>query len=162
MKENLKENIVHIIKVITGQEYKELKGEWEQQNITIDKLTLERNKEAKKVEKLKKEKLELEGSYEEEKQILLEDIDDLRNGLQVAMVKIKKLEKDLKDQKAKHEKALKEKENQRKQLACRIGGYVTENNKLKDQVNFLKTCKRAPSLDELKDYTLRRKSVSNK
>ena len=158
MKGNLKENVIHIIKVVTGQDYRELKREWEQQNITIDELTLERNRKQKRIELLTRNKVELE----DKEKAYLKDIEDLREGLKAATLRIKQQEKDLKDQKEKYEKDLERKEEQRKQLACRIGGYVTENNKLKDQVDFLKTCKRAPSLEELKNYTLRRKSVCKK
>lgn len=143
---------------VLGIEYRELKADWEKQNITIDELTLERNRKQKRIELLTRNKVELE----DKEKVYLKDIEDLREGLKAATLRIKQQEKDLKDQKEKYEKDLERKEEQRKQLACRIGGYVTENNKLKDQVDFLKTCKRAPNLEELKNYTLRRKSVCKK
>lgn len=45
--------IVNVFRYITGQEYRELKAEWEKQNILIDELTLERNKAVKQVKELK-------------------------------------------------------------------------------------------------------------
>lgn len=165
----MKESIIHIIKVITGQDYRELKAEWEAQNVTIDKLTLERNKKAKEVDRLINEKYENLASYEESEKEYLEKIADLKKDLYdytkkatdekeklkedlaVAKFKIKRLESDLK-----------QKEKQRHTAASKIGGYVTEINKLKDTIEFLKKHRRAPSLDELKDYTLRRKSVCKK
>ena len=47
------EKIIHIIKVITGQDYRELKGEWEQQNRLIDELTVELNRAYKKNKMMK-------------------------------------------------------------------------------------------------------------
>lgn len=165
MKENLKENFIHIIKVITGQAYKELKREWEQQNITIDKLTLEGNRKDKKIKSLMEEKEKLIEDYSEkvlsyqDKIYAYEEITkekennekNLKSSLEVADFKIKRLEADLK-----------EKEKQRHSLASKIGGYVTEINKLKDTIEFLKKHRRAPSLEELKDYTERRKAVCKK
>ena len=45
--------IVNVIRFIFGIEYRELKAEWEKQNILIDELTLERNRAEKQVKVLK-------------------------------------------------------------------------------------------------------------
>ena len=175
MKGNLKENVIHIIKVITGQDYKELKAEWEQQNIEIDKLTIERNQKQKTIKKLNSELLKLE----EDAIILIKNINELRDMLDAATLKTKQQEKDLKSlssEKIKLEKELsekdiqikkletdlKEKEKQRHSSASKNGGYMVKIKELESQVEFLKTHRRSPSLDELKDYTLRRKSVCKK
>lgn len=182
MKGNFKENIIHIIKVVTGQDYKELKTEWEQQNIEIDKLTTERNQKQKTIKKLNSEILKLE----EDSIIHIKNINELRDMLDVATLKTKQQEKDLKklsldlteekqnsedlikllDKKdrqiKKLEADLKEKEKQRHSSASKNGGYVVKIKELESQVEFLKTHRRSPSLDELKDYTLRRKSVCKK
>ena len=158
MKGNIKENIIHIIKVITGQDYKELKGEWEQQNITIDKLTLEKTLQEKRIKKLNSEVLKLE----EEAIISTKTINELRDILEVATEDLKNI-LDKKDRQIKKlEQDLKKKEKQRHSSASKNGAYVVEIEKLKAQVEFLKKHRRSPSLDELKDYTLRRKSVCKK
>ena len=162
MKENLKENIIHIIKVITGQDYRELKGEWEQQNITIDELRLERNKKEKTIEKLKKEKVENQEEYARTMLEIRKEKDNVQTELDLAKVKIKNLEKDLKDQKEKYEKEIEEKEKSRHSSASKNGAYVVRIKELEAQVEFLKKHRRSPSIDELKDYTLRRKSVCKK
>lgn len=161
----MKENIIHIIKVITGQDYRELKGEWEQQNRTIDELTVERNKKEKAVEKLKKEKVELQEKYDETVSTIAKinnEKEKFKTDLEVANLKIKNLEKDLKKQKLKYEKELEEKEKSRHSSASKNGAYAVRIKELETQVEFLKKHRRSPSLDELKDYTLRRKSVCKK
>lgn len=116
------------LKIVFADEYNQLKEDWEKQNAEIDKLTAERNRNKKVMETLR----EVLEEKEQEKKDLL-DI-------------ISKLETDLE-----------EKESQRKRTASKVGGYQKEINKLKEQVEFLKNNRRAPNLEELKDYTLRRK-----
>lgn len=158
----MKESIIHIIKVITGQDYRELKAEWEAQNVTIDILTSERNKKEKEVEKLKKEKFENQETYAKTMLKIREEKRNIQTELDLANVRIKNLEKDLKDQKSKYEKEIKEKEKSRHSSASKNGAYVVRIKELEAQVEFLKKHRRSPSLDELKDYTLRRRSVCKK
>ena len=182
MKGNFKENIIHIIKVFTGQEYRELKAEWEQQNILIDKMRAGNRETLKKLAKENRKRLELE----EDAKIHIKNINELRDMLDVATLKnnqqekdLKKLSLDLKDEKKNNEDLiklldkkdrqvkkleadLKEKEKQRHSSASKNGGYMVKIKELESQVEFLKTHRRSPSLDELKDYTLRRKSICKK
>ena len=118
------------LKIVFADEYEELKEDWEKQNVEIDKLTAERNRKQKTLEILRGV---LEDNEQEKRDLL--DI-------------IAKLEADLE-----------EKEKQRKTAASKIGGYQKEINKLKEQVEFLKNNRRAPNLEELKNYTQRRKKV---
>lgn len=118
------------LKIVFADEYDQLKEDWEKQNAEIDKLTAERNRKQKTIETLRG----VLEDYEKEKRDLL-DI-------------IAKLEADLED-----------KEKQRHKTAAKVGGYQKEINKLKDQVEFLKKNRRAPNLEELKNYTQRRKKV---
>ncbi len=118
------------LKVVFADEYEQLKEDWEKQNAEIDRLISERNRKQKTLEMLRGI---LEDNAKKEMELL--DI-------------IAKLEADLE-----------EKEKQRKTAASKLGGYQKEINKLKDQVEFLKTNRRAPNLEELKNYTQRRKKV---
>ena len=72
--------------------------------------------------------------------------------------------KNLKNVIANLESKLKEKEKQRRKSAGSIGGYKAKIKKqeeviesLEKQVEFLKTNRRAPNIEELKDYFYRRK-----
>lgn len=118
------------LKIVFADEYNQLKEDWEKQNIEIDKLTAERNRKQKTLETLR----DVLEDYEKEKRDLLDII-------------------------AKLEADLEEKEQQRHKTAAKLGGYQKEINKLKEQVEFLKTNRRAPNLEELKNYTQRRKKV---
>lgn len=118
------------LKVVFYDEYEQLKKDWERQNAEIDRLTAERNRKQKTLEMLRGI---LEDNAKKEMELL--DI-------------IAKLEADLE-----------EKEEQRHKVASQIGGYKKEINKLKEQVEFLKNNRRAPNLEELKNYTQRRKKV---
>lgn len=118
------------LKIVFADEYNQLKEDWEKQNIEIDRLTAERNRKQKTLETLR----DVLEDYEKEKRDLLDII-------------------------AKLEADLEEKEQQRHKTAAKLGGYQKEINKLKDQVEFLKTNRRAPNLEELKNYTQRRKKV---
>lgn len=118
------------LKLVFADEYEQLKGDWERQNGEIDRLVSERNRKQKTLEMLRGI---LEDNAKKEMELL--DI-------------IAKLEADLE-----------EKEEQRHKTAAKLGGYQKEINKLKEQVEFLKTNRRAPNLEELKNYTQRRKKV---
>ena len=125
------------LKIVFADEYEELKEDWEEQNIEIDRLTAERNRKQKTLETLRGV---LEDNEREKRDLL--DI-------------IAKLEADLED-----------KEKQRHKTAAKIGGYQKEINKLKEEItqlktanDFLKNNRRAPNLEELKNYTQRRKKV---
>ena len=118
------------LKIVFADEYDQLKEDWEKQNIEIDRLIAERNRKQKTLETLR----DVLEDYEKEKRDLLDII-------------------------AKLEADLEEKEQQRHKTAAKLGGYQKEINKLKEQVEFLKTNRRAPNLEELKNYTQRRKKV---
>ena len=164
MKENLKEKLIKLlnfVRVVPYQEYIELKGEWEKQNIELDKAKLEKRKNLKVISKLLIEKFELKANYEEEKEQLQKDIEDLKNKLEFELAETKSAEnyiKILENKNKKLEKALVKKEKQRHSAASKNGGYVVRIKALEGQVEFLKKHKRAPSLEELKCYTERRKS----
>lgn len=77
--------------------------------------------------------------------------------------------KNLKNVIANLENKLKEKEKQRRKSAGSIGGLKKQIKrqeevieKLEKQVEFLKTNRRAPNIEELKDYFGRRKKSVNK
>lgn len=59
--------IVNVLRFILGIEYRELKAEWEKQNILIDELTLERNRAEKQVKALKSQVYNLTRKQTEEK-----------------------------------------------------------------------------------------------
>lgn len=124
--------------------YEKMRGEWEEQNIKIDEQQSEINKLNRKYIKLKKE-------YEQYTKGSLEALD----------FRIKEINK-LEELNIKTSQKLKDKEKERRKLAGKIGGYQKQINKLEMQVEFLKTNRRSPSLEELKDYELKRKrSVNN-
>lgn len=123
------------LKIVFADDYEQLKEEWEEQNVEIDKLIAERNRKQKTLETLRGV---LESMETEKKELFFT---------------IAKLEADLE-----------EKESKRRKTAAKIGGYQKEINKLKEEITklkeaneFLKNNRRAPNLEELKDYTLRRK-----
>ena len=118
------------LKLVFADEYEQLKADWERQNAEIDRLTAERNRKQKTTETLKE--------FIEEMNLEKKDLLDI----------IAKLEADLED-----------KESKRRKTAAKVGGYQKEINKLKEQVEFLKNNRRAPNLEELKNYTQRRKKV---
>jgi chromosome segregation ATPase len=125
------------LKIVFADDYEQLKEDWEEQNIEIDRLTAERNRKQKTLETLRGV---LEDNEREKRDLL--DI-------------IAKLETDLE-----------EKEKQRHKTAAKLGGYQKEINKLKEEISklkeandFLKNNRRAPNLEELKNYTLRIKKV---
>lgn len=164
MKEKFKE-LINYIRVVPYIEYRELKGEWEKQNIKLDENKAERHKLLKEIKKLTDEKFELKANYETEKQQLQKDIEDLKNELELEKNKTKNLGNDLKilaNKNKKLEKDLEEKEKQRHSSASKIGGYVTEINRLNAINDFLKKHRRAPSIEELKAYTERTKTVCKK
>lgn len=77
--------------------------------------------------------------------------------------------KGLEKQKAILEEKLQTKEQQRRKLAGSIGGYKSKINKqekeinnLNERIEFLKTNRRAPNIEELKDYKYKRKKSVTK
>lgn len=120
-----------IVRFFKNSDYCELKEEWEAQNIIVHKQQIELDKKTMKIKELEIVK----SSYE-------------------------KLIDNLVIEKEELKKELEEKEFARRKSAGKVGGYVAENNKLKKQVEFLKTNRRSPNLEELKDYELRRKRVN--
>lgn len=121
-----------IVRFFLKSDYKELKKEWEKQNAEIDKLTTDRNRKQNTIELLKEH---------------IEELETIKKGFEKT---IDKMSVELQD-----------KETQRRKTAAKLGGYQKEINKLKQQVEFLKTNRRAPNLEELKDYQLRRKTRRN-
>ena len=144
-------DLIDYIRVVPYQEYKELKGEWEQQNIDLDKAKLEKRKLLKEISKLTNEKFGIIAKYEEDKKLLQDNNESLKTALGVATLRIKELEK-----------ALKEKERQRHSTASKNGWYALRVKELEGQVEFLKTHRRSPNLEELKCYTERRKKCEKK
>lgn len=158
------------LRVIFNDEYVGLKAECERQSVIIDKTTAERNKEHKKVKELENVISTHEkaiATYKKEKTIN----------------KKEQAEKDLIIKK--QAKLIEEKEAARRTNASKIGGYSKENHKLRDKIEeldsridelkanlekqinlnkkleetneFLKTHRRAPDIEEIKDYTLHRR-----
>lgn len=141
---SLKDIIQNLYEKTDYYKYEKIRGEWEEQNIKIDEQQSEINKLNRKYIKLKKE-------YEQYTKGSLEALD----------FRIKEINK-LEELNIKTSQKLKDKEKERRKLAGKIGGYQKQINKLEMQVEFLKTNRRSPSLEELKDYELKRKrSVNN-
>ena len=116
------------LRLVFNGEYEELYDDWRRQNAEIDRLRAEKNRKQRTIDGLREE--------DEEKTRALNKFAET----------IEKYEADL----------LK-KEKQRKTAASKLGGYQKEINKLKEQIEFLKSNRRAPNLEELKDYQLRRR-----
>lgn len=125
------------LRLIFNGEYEDLYDDWQRQNAEIDQLIAKRNRQSKEI-------AELEKSLSKSRIEYVQDVRKLNEKLE------------------KKETELEEKEKQRKTAACKLGGYQKEINKLRAQVEFLKNNKRAPNLEELKDYQLRRKTLNKK
>lgn len=121
------------LRLVFNGEYESLYDEWCKQNAEIDKLTAEKNRKQRIIDGLKEEDAEKTRALNK----FVETIEKYKTDLQ-------------------------EKEKQRHKTAAKLGGYQKEINKLKEQIEFLKNNKRAPNLEELKDYTLRRKRRNKK
>lgn len=151
------------LKIMLYSDYEVLQGEWEKQNADIDHMRAEKNQLKKEIEKLQKKQETSEkviSTYEET----------------VANKNKALAEKDA---------IIEKKEVARKSNASKIGGYTKENHKLRAKIEeqylkikeleqqvqdltaakqklegtneFLKSHRRAPDIEELKDYTLNRK-----
>lgn len=143
---SLKEIIQNLYEKTDYYKLEKLREEWEDQNIKIDEQQSEINKLNKKYNKLKKE-LELEVQEK------AKYIKDSSEAIEFRINEIKKLE----ETNLKINEKLKEKEQARRKLAGKIGGFQKQINKLEYQVEFLKTNRRSPNLEEIKDYEYRRK-----
>lgn len=142
MKERIKDIKEKVIRFIKNADYKELKAEWEKQNALIDIQEAQLITKGKMIQSLRND---LKQSRIEKQECILAG----QNIIEEKTKTIKELEK-----------KLEEKEKARKKLASSIGGYKKQINsqdekieKLEKQVEFLKTNRRAPNLQELKDYT---------
>lgn len=126
--------------------YKEIEKEAEDFNT-------ECNRKQRRIEKLQHE---LRSKEQERKELVLNG----QGVIEEKILTIKNLENDITNL----ENKLKEKENQRRKAVGSIGGLKRqikkrdeEINTLNERIEFLKTNRRSPNLEELKDYTLRRK-----
>lgn len=142
MKEKIREIKEKVIRIIKNTDYKELKAEWEKQNALIDIQDAQLVTKGKMIQSLRNDL----------KQSRLEKQECILAGQEIIEEKTKRI-KEL-------EKKLEEKEKARRKLASSVGGYKKQINsqdekikKLEKQVEFLKTNRRAPNLQELKDYT---------
>lgn len=142
MKEKIREIKEKVIRFIKNTDYKELKAEWEKQNALIDIQDAQLVTKGKMIQSLRND---LKQSRIEKQECILAG----QNIIEEKTKRIKELEK-----------KLEEKEKARRKLASSIGGYKKQINtqdekieKLEKQVEFLKTNRRAPNLQELKDYT---------
>ena len=142
MKERIREIKEKVIRIIKNTDYKELKAEWEKQNALIDIQDAQLITKGKMIQSLRND---LKQSRIEKQECILAG----QNIIEEKTKTIKELEK-----------KLEEKEKARRKLASSIGGYKKQINtqdekieKLEKQVEFLKTNRRAPNLQELKDYT---------
>ena len=138
----MKEIIEKVVRFIKNADYHELRAEWEKQNALIDIQDAELITKGKMIQSLRND---LKQSRIEKQECILAG----QNIIEEKTKTIKELEK-----------KLEEKEKARKKLASSIGGYKKQINtqkekieKLEKQVDFLKTNRRAPNLQELKDYT---------
>ena len=123
---------------------------------------LEKESESYNVECSKKE-ARIQQLRENAKQCIAEKQENILAGqgiIEEKISKIKGLEKEVNDLKDK----LQEKELQRRKLAGSVGGYKTKVKRLEEEIeslneriDFLKNNRRAPSIEELKDYEYRRK-----
>lgn len=124
----MKDLLKQVKRYFTNAHYEELKAEWEEQNIEIDMLTAERNGKQDIIDMLS---------------IILDEKD---NEIEKLLLRLDK------------------KEKQRRATAGKLGGYKKEINNLKEEIaklkdtnEFLRNNRRAPNIEEIKDYELRRK-----
>lgn len=134
----LKEKLHNLYKKTYYYQSEKIREEWEQQNIKIDEQQTEINKLIKKCGKLNKENEKNKNMFQEE--------------IEFRKQEISKLE----EINSKISERLKEKEKARRKLAGKIGGYQSKINRLETQVKFLKTNRRAPKLEEIKNYEFKR------
>ena len=153
----MKEKFTHFIKVITGKAYGELKVELENAVTAIEGYKHQIDILDADIEKLiDSHKKQLDIIEKRHIDTLNKALDNLEN--------IKKDFKKLEADAIKKEKKYQEKNEERKaaikdlKKAHKVISELEEEKKqLKEQVDFLKTHRRAPSIEELKDYTTRRK-----
>lgn len=169
------DRLINFINLITGRAYKELKVEWEKQNADLDKVTGERNKWKKKFEELtaeyerEKDQFNMrlarqEKKYEKDVSAYTERMEGMFEALRMDN---ETLEKELEDtgsklvlKEAQRRKAVGEKTAVTKKLnksEKEVESLKNEITKLEEQVAFLKRHRRAPDIEEIKDYTEGRK-----
>lgn len=158
------------LRVIFNDEYVGLKAECERQSVIIDKTTAERNKEHKKVIELEK----VVSTYKESISILEKDLQEQDSFIKKQAKLIEEKEKARKSNASKIGGYSKEnhklrdklegRDNQIKQLEEYIEKLKSDKQKLEEDIKkleetntFLKTHRRAPDIEEIKDYTLHRR-----
>lgn len=167
-KRSLKESFIHFIKVITWQEYRDLKAEWVKQNKDLDKVHAERDK-------YKKERdwyIVLNETIERELNSMKNDYESrLLNKDNVYTEEIQKIETeksemfdDFRMKLAKKDREIvrlqdkvRDKETQRRKAEGKKLAASNKIKKLEHQVEFLKKHRRAPDLKEIKDWENGRK-----
>lgn len=142
----IKEKIKALLESTEYYQLLKIKEEWEEQNVLIDEQFRELTKKTNKIKKMAKEIEEynkVKDGYIREGQKIINDKNIMINELELKNVELTK--------------KIKDKESARRKLASKIGGYQAKINKLEHQVEFLKTNRRSPNLEEIKDYEYRRK-----
>ena len=158
------------LKIMLYSDYEVLQGEWEKQNADIDKMRVEKKQLQSKLEASERVILTYEKTIAKKNNDLARKDKHIEEKNEVIKIMEQKIE---------------DKEESRKKSACQVGGVTKENHKLKakleeneahilllkQQINdltaankkleetneFLKSHRRAPDIEELKDYTLNRK-----
>lgn len=147
------------LKIVFKDEYEKLVEEWEVQNRSIDIQAALLNKQDKIINEFKKEQAELEQLIKNVKENHAKSVKKYEG--EKAYLQIQ-----LEEAKAKYEEV----EKLRRSYAGKNGGYVKQIHKLEAQINdlegqvkkleetneFLKKHRRAPNIEEIKDYELRR------
>lgn len=143
----------------------ELKKDWEEQNAKIDESIAEINKKQKEIDRLKElsDKLNFH-LIAKDTALKLKEKQRHKTAARLGgyQKKINDLKEKLEDEEAWRIKLAKE--NKQLYLDLEKANNLRKEKeqeivKLKEQVEFLKNNRRAPNLEELKDYTMRRKKV---
>ena len=155
------DRLINFINLITGRAYKELKVEWEKQNADLDKVTGERNKWKKRYEELaaeyEQEKDRFGMKLERQERKCQKDIEAYTERMEGMIEALRMDNETLEKEVDQVKEKLAEKEKQRRKA---VGEKTAANKKitqLEEQVEFLKKHRRAPDLEEIKDYTEGRK-----
>lgn len=162
----MKEKFIHFIKVITYQEYREMKTEWEKLNKAYDLLHSRKDKLQSLLNNIRDERDKLNDETYEQYKVIAQLKQDLLNKDTTYEETIQKIRTELQDIIAglrndieKKDKKLKEKDSARKEAnkelkAAKktIGEQEEKIKQLEERITFLKSHRRAPDLEEIKDY----------